>query len=287
MTVSGPLAPQGGSPALLRIASAPELVAHLADRAHGAGCGVAGAEWIGAPHPELADHAPGDAGLAPRRVGHAPGDRAEELWHAARPLLIRFGGAGDDGVEIDRRRIRRLPGRLDVRLGQAPGADAVGDGVVDLPHQRPAAALHAFDDVEHPQRAGPVVWVLVDRRDQVEQLPLRSRRGEGETAEVVVEVELRIGTPHGGSEAADAGRHPLTQAGHVGHGRGDLAAEVLEVERPVEQHQRAAARVQPWVLLDVPHQRLGVGHLPFEALLAWWPLLDHASLLRNRCRAGE
>ena len=212
----------------------------------------------------------------PRSCGRRP----DPSWSAG-------SGAGHDGVEVDRRRIRRLPRRLDVPLGQPPCADAVGDGVVDLPDQRPATALHAFDDVEHPQRAGPVVRVLVDRRDKVEQLPLRSRRREGDPAEVVVEVELRIGPPRGGPETADAGRHPLTQAGDGGHGRGDLAAEVLEVERPVEQHQRAAARVQPRVLLDVPHQRLGVGHVPFEALLAWWPLLDHASLLRNRCRADE
>ena len=175
-------------------------------------------------------------------------------------------------------------------LGEAAGADAVGDGVVDLPHQRGPATLQTLDEVEHPQRAGAVVGVLVDRRHEVEQLALGARRRQGDLADVVVEVELRVGPPDGRAEAA-RGRPRPARAGAARSATvaAMLGPEVVEVGRPVEHDERAAVGVEPRVLLDVPHQRLGVGHPPLEALLPRralarpWRLL---SLLRCPCRGG-
>ena len=184
-------------------------------------------------------------------------------------------GAGDHCLEVDGRRLRALPHRVQERLGDPSGADAVGDGVVDLPHQRAAVELQTLDGIEDPQRPSAVVGVLVQRGDEVEQLAFVARRRHRHGAHVVVEVELGIGPPHRRAEPTDAGHDPFPQPRDLGDGRRDLGPEVFDVERPVEQHQRAAARVEPRVLLDVPHQRLGVGHPPLEALLALRSLLCH------------
>jgi hypothetical protein len=131
-----------------------------------------------------------------------------------------------------------------------------------------AAVGQPLDDVEHPQRPGAVVGILVDGGDEVEQRPLVTGRRQGDPADVVAEVELRVGAPHRRAEPPEAGHDPLAEPGHGGHRGGELAGEVLDVGRAVEEDEGTAAGVQPRILLDVPHQRLGVRHPSFEALLA-------------------
>ena len=107
---------------------------------------------------------------------------------------------------------RGLAGRLDEQLRQPRRAGAVGDGVVDLPQRGGAPTLQPVDDVHRPQRAGPVVGVLVDPRDGVEQLAHRARRRQGDHAQVLIEVELGVRPPHRRAVATEARRRPAPSA---------------------------------------------------------------------------
>ena len=60
----------------------------------------------------------------------------------------------------------------------------------DLPPRKPV------DDDELPQRAGALERVERDQRGQVEQLAQRARLGQGDVADVVVDVEVGIVDPH-------------------------------------------------------------------------------------------
>ena len=110
------------------------------------------------------------------------------------------------------------------------------------------SALEAVDHHEHPQRPGAVEGVLVEAGRQLVELADRAGRGQAEVADVVVEVELGIGRPQRRRQPPQTGHHPLAQAGDLGHGPAHAAAELLDVDGPVEHADHAAVGVQPRVL---------------------------------------
>ena len=210
----------------------PIVRAALADR-------VAGAQRVGAPHRHLAGHAAGRCrpgggrGGSPCRRTDSTTDgrplrrrRRRRRRRRSPPARSTAGGIG------------RLAGRLDEQLRQPRRAGAVGDGVVDLPQRRGAPTLQPVDDVHRPQRPGPVVGVLVDPRDGVEQLAHRARRRQGDDAQVLVEVELGVGPPHRRAVATEAADDVLHQARHGDDGGRQLGAEVLDVGHAVEDRDR-------------------------------------------------
>jgi hypothetical protein len=136
--------------------------------------------------------------------------------------------------------------------------------VVELGEHGAPATIEPVDDHEMPQRAGAVERVLHEAGGEVVQLAECARGGQRDMAEVVVEVELRIGCPTRGRQPPDAGHHPLPESRYLGDRVGDSASEVLDVRGPVAHDDHAAAGVQPRVLLDVPHERLEVRHPALE-----------------------
>ena len=83
----------------------------------------------------------------------------------------------------------------------------------------------ALDDDELPQRPGALERVEQQLGGQVVQHLVVAGRRHRHPADVVVEVELGIVGPRRRREAAHAGHHPLAQAGDVGHGDGEAAAQ--------------------------------------------------------------
>ncbi len=128
-----------------------------------------------------------------------------------------------------------------------------------------AAALQAVDDEELPQRAGAVERVGDDQGGQVEQLAHRRRAWAG-----------RCGAR--GSRCRTRGRRPTTAAVRLtGVGctrwrsrgtrrRGPLhaAQEAVDVGPAVEDRDVGERRREVRVLLQPPHQALGVAHARVE-----------------------
>ena len=107
---------------------------------------------------------------------------------------------------------------------------------------------------------------------------------ERDVADVVGEVELGVRSPLWRGQPPQRRNHPLAQPRHLGHRPGDVAAEVVDVDGTVEDQQRAAAGVEPRVLVEVPHQRLGVAHPPLETLLSSWPRVGRDDLQPSGAR---
>ena len=141
-----------------------------------------------------------------------------------------------------------------------------------LREQCTPAALEAVDQHEVPQRPGPVVGVLIELRRQVEQLAYRARLGQGDVADVMVQVELRVGCPLRRREPAEAGHDTVSQTRHHCRPVRDPGADAVELDPAVEHRDARTVRVEPRVLLDGPHQRLGVAHLALEPQLPRRPL---------------
>ena len=100
----------------------------------------------------------------------------------------------------------------------------------------------------------------VDQRGQVEQLAERARLGQGDAADVVVDVEVGVVDPHRRREVDGRRLHAPAQAGHVPRRPLHARTEPVEVGRPVEDRQRGERRREVRILLEAPHQPLGVAH---------------------------
>ena len=100
--------------------------------------------------------------------------------------------------------------RLAVGVGQrehhAGQRDAVGDGVVH-PHQQCAAAAEALQQVDVPQRLGPVERRGHEIGDDLLERAAVARSGHADTVEVHLRVEVRVVLP-----AGSATRPPLARA---------------------------------------------------------------------------
>ena len=135
-------------------------------------------------------------------------------------LLARDAGdAAGEHLELvrggRRRRLRRggrdrppLGGGIEQYAQDLGARDAVDRCVVDLREHRDAAALEALDDVHLPQRARAVQRPCVDPRDLLGELMVIARRGQGQFAHVVLEVEVGILDPVRVIEAERNQREP-------------------------------------------------------------------------------
>src|SRR5207302_9451292 len=70
-----------------------------------------------------------------------------------------------------------------------------------------------------------------------------------------------------------------------------LRQHQIEVDRPVEDGERGAVGIHPWVLLDAPHERLLVGHAALEGQLTLtihgWRCLSHRRSHDSRDSLGS
>ena len=92
--------------------------------------------------------------------------------------------------------------------------------------------------------------------------------GQRRPAQVVVEVEVGLVAPLRRGQPPERGDHPLAQAGHLHRGPLEPGAEPLGVGGLVEQGDVGDRRAEVRILLEVPHQRLDVGHPPLVAHLS-------------------
>ena len=184
------------------------------------------------------------------------------------------GGLDEARVDrVGRRTIRRdrlggVARDVDELLRHADAALAVGDGVVELLDHRGAAVLEALDDEELPQRPGAVERRADEGGGEVEQLPHRPGVRQRRPAEVVVEVEVGFVAPLRRRQPTEGGHHALPEPGHLHGGALEPGAEPLRVGGLVEQRDVGDRRAEVRILLEVPHQRLDVGHPPLVAHLS-------------------
>ena len=132
--------------------------------------------------------------------------------------------------------------------------------MVDLLEERGSTAFEAFHDGELPQRTGPVEGRRRHRRRQVEQLPHPAGRRDGDGPEVVVEVEIVVGHPLGRGEAEGGSHDAVAEPWDRLDGLLDLGAHAGGVGCTLEDADVREVRAEGGVLLDRPHDRLGVAH---------------------------
>ena len=158
-------------------------------------------------------------------------------------------------------------------LEQGDPAQPVGDRVAELGQQRRPAALQALHVDRLPQRARGVQRRLQRDLGQVEQLAQRARRGQGDPAQVVVQVEVGIDDPprRGGRQRRDhdllphpdhhpAGPvHRLAQPAPVGGLVQELHAEE---RRPGGRVRLAPVQqvIQRTELVGLPKRQWRMGH---------------------------
>ena len=137
--------------------------------------------------------------------------------------------------------------------------------MVHLGQEGGPAAFEALDDRELPEGPGPVEGVLIDEGRQIEELALGAGRGHRHATNVEVDVEGGVVGPLRGGEAEGRRHDPLAQPREGLHRPLHAAAEPLEVRRPVEERELQERRPEGRILLDRPHQCLGVAHAALEA----------------------
>ena len=172
--------------------------------------------------------------------------------------VVRFDGSVDDRFEVDCVGWWRVGLELLEHLGHPQLADAVRHGMVEDRPESGAPAFQSLDHHEPPQRSCPVERLEVQLGGEIEELAHRARLGQPQIAHVVRELELGIGNPRRRGDAAEARNDPFVESGHTRRGGAHRLFEVVAIGWVVEQRQRTAARIEPRVLLDIPHQRFGV-----------------------------
>src|SRR6266540_132165 len=160
------------------------------------------------------------------------------------------GGRGRGWVGLEVEQAEREP----------HATDAVGDRVVDPLEERGAPALEPFDHGELPEGPRPVKGCGRRRRGQVEKLPHPARRRRRDPTEVVVEVEVVVGLPLGGSEAERCRHDTVTETWDVYEGLLELRPHPGDVGGVLEDADVREVRAEGGVLLDRPHDRFGIAH---------------------------
>ena len=166
----------------------------------------------------------------------------------------------DHLLKIDLRCRRRISFEVLIHLGHPHLADAIGNRVVNDRPQRAATPFEPTDEDEPPKRARPVERLRVELGSEVEKLPVRSRSGQHDFANVRVDVELCVGDPRRGRNSTKAGHGALIEARGARDTGTHLTHEPSGVDRLIEQNDRTTTGVEPRVLLDTPHQRLVLAH---------------------------
>ncbi len=216
---------------------------------------------------------------------HLAGDADRQAEAAGDQVAHRLGGRrarwrrGDVGGQlVDRRRRRGVAIEVEELQRHLHAALAVGDRVVHLLHQRRLAAAQALDDDELPQRPHPVERVVDEQRGDVEQLAHGARLGQGDAPHVVVDVEVGIVDPRRRGEVHRGRLDPPPQPRHGPRRSLHPGSQGVEVRRAVEHRDGAERRREVGILVDPPHQALGVRHLAVVA---------HRWMIAHRWRADR
>ena len=198
-----------------------------------------------------------------RRVGeqllHLLEDAERELHRSGEKVAHGVGSLGVVGPEIfggsrdfvrcERLRLESIALKIEKLERQFHAALAVGDGVVELLDQRRSVALDPFDNGELPQRASPVERVSTQQRRKIEELAFGAGLGKRDTAEVQVDVEIRVLDPFRCAHVARCGLHSLAQTRHAVAGTDQAFAEQVEVRLAVEDRDRGERRREMRVFL--------------------------------------
>ena len=130
-------------------------------------------------------------------------DRGRQRARGSQRVASKAEQAPPDHLQVTGRR-RRLGGRgrlaalgfdIEHQAQDLGPGHPVDQGVVDFAHHRHLARAVALDHVELPQRAGAIEWTRVQAGDLSRELPVGARRGQGDLADVVLEVERAVLDP--------------------------------------------------------------------------------------------
>ena len=103
---------------------------------------------------------------------------------------------------------------VEQHLAEVDGLDAVDERLVGLVEQRDPAVGQPLDEVDLPQRPGPVERPRDDPRDQLAQLLGVARAGQRGAAYVVADVEVLVVDPDRVGQVPGDRLHPLAVARH-------------------------------------------------------------------------
>ena len=138
-------------------------------------------------------------------------------------------------------------------MSSAPSGPVDG-GVVQLGEDGEAVLAQPLDDVDLPQRMGPIQGPADQAGDQLDQLVVRARRGERRLAQVELQVEVRVLDPERMVELQGHLDQPPAQRFQVRQAPGQLVPKHL-VGRPVRDRPGRAKIARP---LTWPNDRAGL-----------------------------
>ncbi len=248
--------------------------------------GVDDAPCIRRPHHDFAKQPTTQANLAADEVAN----RSLSGRHQARCEVtadlcssMMLNRISDDPLKVNLFWRCLIGSDLLIQLSHPKLANAVGDGVVGLDPQRTLAAGNAGDGDETPQRSRPIHRLGVQLGGEVQQLTVRTIARQLHLSDVVVEIKLGVRSPRRSGQAAEPRDDSLVQPRHVGNAVAQETAKHGHIYRPLQQGQTCPVRVEPRVLLNVPHERFVLRHSWREFHLP--DRLGHGCHLRYRCRA--
>ena len=139
-------------------------------------------------------------------------------------------------------------------------SDPIGDGVMHLHDDGALAVFEPLDHVHLPQWAGPVESLHGDRVGEIQQVPHRPGSRRTAKAQVVREVEVGVRLPAGRRDRTRWGVYPLTKAGYDPGQPVDRADDPVPIKGAVVHADHDDGRTQERVLLDGPHESVGIAH---------------------------
>jgi len=150
------------------------------------------------------------------------------------------GDRVDDQIDVAGRRLRNprllrqgpwALGEIQDRRCDVNRPDPVDHRMMRLVDQRNAAILQALDNVQLPQRPGPIERPGDQPADHVLQLGRSSGFRQRRPSNVVRQVEIRVVHPHRPRQPTRNETDPLPVTRHQGQPSGDEVDQVLVVER--------------------------------------------------------
>ena len=165
------------------------------------------------PSPQGVESNPG----ASQCVGHGPDHQLESRGLSRRPP------GGDRGG-------LHLGARVEDHLSDVDRAHAVDHGMVRFGQQRESPALEPLDQVHLPQGPLQVELPAHDARDELAQLRVGSRPGQGGAAHVVRDVEGLVVDPHRVRQVSGHPAHALAVSRHEGDAAADQRDEPVVVK---------------------------------------------------------
>ena len=186
-----------------------------------------------------------------------------------------------------RAKVGCLIAEIEESRGEHHASDAIGDGVMELEHDRCAVAVETGGHGQFPERAIAVkVLFRCALRDAQRAREVLFAGREGDPAQVVVEIEVGIRDPARRDERHRIADDALSQLGHDPGEALHPLGEGMAVGHRLGGHHCDDDRSQQRIVLDAPHDgvegahALVLAHLRSLPVLPVWGSPDRSARIR-------